>query len=292
MFAPARRTSQLDAPSLPWTATTQVDLGRRGRLTVRHTPDIADSHAVPVVLLHGITLTADVNFFALEAAFGPDRPVIVFDLPNHGSGIRIDHFTFEDVAGDVIAVLDHLGIPEATLCGYSLGGIVAMVTADRHPDRIAGLVVQAAAMRYGVAARERVFLHAVAAAHALGLDQATSALPARYWRASARTSEDSAARRIWVEQQLTVAGKSRYATVWRAVHRADHRSLRSSVPTAMVVLAGDRVCPPGLQREAAHHLGAHIIQVEADHDLPVADPVTFARATEEALRWVDSRRLA
>ncbi|WP_415977275.1 alpha/beta fold hydrolase [Rhodococcus sp. 077-4] len=269
---------------------TQVDLGRRGQLTVRHTPNIAASDAVPVVLLHGITLTADVNFFALADLFGPERPVIVFDLPNHGSGIRVDHFEFEDVADDVIAVLDRLGVQQATLCGYSLGGIVAMVTADRHPDRIAGLIVQAAAMRYGVEVRERVFLRAIATAHTLGLDHATRALPARYWRASARTSKHAAARQLWVEQQLTVSGEPRYATVWRAVQRKDHRSVRSSAPTAVLVLAADRVCPPVLQIEAAELLGAHVIRLDADHDVPVADPAKFAHATEEALRWVDSER--
>ncbi|WP_080737438.1 alpha/beta fold hydrolase [Rhodococcoides fascians] len=290
MFSPLRTTPQLDAPSLPWTEITQVDLGHRGQLTVRHTPNIAASDTIPVVLLHGITLNADVNFFALADLFGPTRPVIVFDLPNHGRGIRLDHFTFEDVADDVIAVLDRLGVQEATLCGYSLGGIVSMVTADRHPDRAAGLIVQAAAMRYGVGIRERVFLHAVAAAHKLGLDQATRGLPARYWRASARTSKHAAARQLWVEQQLTVSGKPRYATVWRAVQRNDHRVLRSSAPTAVLVLTADRVCPPVLQNEAAELLGAHVFRVDADHDVPVADPAKFARATEKALRWVDSQR--
>ncbi|MBY4208016.1 hypothetical protein HQO44_16230 [Rhodococcus fascians] len=70
-----------------------------------------------------------------------------------------------------------------------------------------------------------------------------------------------------------MSGEPRYATVWRAVQREDHRSVRSSAPTAVLVLAADRVCPPVLLTEAAELLGAHIIRVDADPDVPVADPV-------------------
>ncbi|GGF37554.1 alpha/beta fold hydrolase [Williamsia phyllosphaerae] len=286
MFAPTRPVPQLPAPSVPWTEKTVVDLGERGRLTVRHTPGIETSPTMPVVLLHGITLVADVNFFALAELFGTDRPAIVFDLPNHGAGIRVDTFTFADAADDVIAVLDHLGVARAVVCGYSLGGITAMVVGDRHPQRIAGVVVQAAAMRYGVAVRERVFLRSVAAVHRLRLDQATRALPALYWRASGRTSVDAAARWSWVRGQLTATGRVQHATVWDAVRRADHRRLRARVPTAVVALTADRVCPPQLQRETAELLRARRFDIRADHDLPVADPRAYASITDEALAWV------
>ncbi|WP_253660072.1 alpha/beta fold hydrolase [Williamsia maris] len=286
MFAPTRAVPQLPAPVVPWTETTVVDLGERGRLTVRHTPGIAASTTMPVVLLHGITLVADVNFFALADLFGADRPAITFDLPNHGTGIRVDEFTFDAAADDVVAVLDQLGVERAVVCGYSLGGITAMVIADRHPRRVAGVVVQAAAMRYGVAVRERLFLQSVAAVHRLRLDQATRTLPARYWRASGRTSVAAAARWSWVRQQLSVTGRIQQSTVWDAVRRADHRGLRSSAPTAVLVLKADRVCPPKLQRETAKLLRGRRFDLEADHDLPVADPSAYASITDEALRWV------
>ncbi|MFD0840800.1 alpha/beta fold hydrolase [Williamsia serinedens] len=149
MVAPVRGVPQLAEPDLPWTEVADVDLGTRGRLRVRHTPGLHEAGVPPVVLLHGVTLTADLNFFALADVVGARRPAIVFDLPNHGAGIRVRRFAFTDLADDVVAVLDRLGVPRAVLLGYSLGGITAMVTADRHPSRVAGIVVQAAAMRYG-----------------------------------------------------------------------------------------------------------------------------------------------
>ncbi|MGF0313328.1 alpha/beta fold hydrolase [Rhodococcus sp. IEGM1428] len=83
---------------------------------------------------------------------------IVFDLPNHGVGLSVEAFAFDDVADDIVAVLDRLGLPEVIVCGYSLGGICAMTFADRHPARTSGIVVQASAMRYGANVRDRAFL--------------------------------------------------------------------------------------------------------------------------------------
>lgn len=283
MLSPVRPVPQLAEPDLPWTETTVVDLGARGRMTVRHTPGLHDADTLPVVLLHGVTLTADLNFFALADVVGRRRPAIVFDLPNHGAGISVRRFTFTDLADDIVAVLDQLGVPRAVLCGYSLGGITAMVTADRHPSRIAGIVVQAAAMRYGVDVRERVFLQAVTAVHRLRLDDATKSLPTRYWRVAARRSPHAAARWEWITRQMTVTGRARLATVFAAVGRTDHRHLRPPVPTVVTVLRSDRVCPPRLQREAAALLGARVIETDADHDLPVADPERYAHLTARAL---------
>ncbi|GAA2066158.1 hypothetical protein GCM10009722_30360 [Williamsia deligens] len=289
MLAPVRGVPQLDPPTLPWTEITEVDLGPRGRLRVRHTPGLHDATQPPVVLLHGVTLTGDLNFFALADLFDGGRPAIVFDLPNHGDGIDVRRFVFTELADDIVAVLDHLGVSQAILCGYSLGGITAMVTADRHPSRIAGILVQAAAMRYGVDIRERVFLQGVTAVHRLRLDQATRTLPARYWRVAARRSPHAAARWQWINRQMTVTGRARLATVFAAVGRTDHRRLRPAAPVVVTLLRSDRVCPPRLQREAARLLSAHVIEADADHDLPVADPDRYVRLTASALDHIDRR---
>jgi 3-oxoadipate enol-lactonase len=289
MFQPLRSATQVRAPALPWTQTSVVDRGDRGRLSVRHTPGVGADGRVPLVLLHGITWTADLNFFGLGEAIRGDQPVIVFDAPNHGTGLSVPRFTFDDVADDLEAVLDHFGVAQAVVCGYSLGGICAMVFADRHPSRTAGIIVQAAAMRYGVDARERAFLAAVAAVHCFGLDRAIRSLPLRYLRASAHRSHAVRDRWAWIEQQFSGRPVHGLHSIWRAVHRSDHRALRCAAPAVVIVFGDDRVCPPYLQREVAAVLRARVIEIAADHDLPVADPPAYARVTTEALDWVLSR---
>ena len=52
--------------------------------------------------------------------------------------------TIEALAGDVVALLDHLGIAEADLFGFSLGGLVAYAVALGAPARVGKLIVASA----------------------------------------------------------------------------------------------------------------------------------------------------
>ena len=64
------------------------------------------------------------------------------DQRGHGaSGAPPGPYGRSDLAGDVVAVLDHAGIERAVLVGHSMGGIVSMATALAHPQRVAGLVL-------------------------------------------------------------------------------------------------------------------------------------------------------
>ncbi|MGV8871251.1 MAG: alpha/beta fold hydrolase [Rhodococcus sp. (in: high G+C Gram-positive bacteria)] len=289
MFLPVTRAPQQSPPQFPWSETSQVDLGPRGRLSIRHTPGIEVDERDPVVFLHGITLTGDANFAALADVVERCCPAIVFDAPNHGSGIAVEEFDFEDFADDIVAVLDQLGIGRAVLCGYSLGGITAMILADRHPTRVAGIVVQAAAMRYGISVRERLFLHAMGIMHRLHLENLGRSLPVRYWRIGTRISPAAAERWSWWEKELSTGLEPRLSSLWKAVGNIDLRRSSISVPSVVVLAAQDRICPPVLQREAAGLLDAHVIEVDADHDMPFVAPETYARATEEALLWMYDR---
>jgi pimeloyl-ACP methyl ester carboxylesterase len=62
------------------------------------------------------------------------RQVIGVDLQAHGRTADIDRpMTYEAMADDVAALIEHLGVGEANVMGYSLGGGVALQTVIRHP---------------------------------------------------------------------------------------------------------------------------------------------------------------
>jgi pimeloyl-ACP methyl ester carboxylesterase len=96
----------------------------------------------PLVLLHGGMQTLDLSFGALMPLLAPHRRLIPVELQGHGRTADVDReITLENQAGDVVGVLDHLGLERADLLGYSWGGYVALETALRHPDRVDRLVL-------------------------------------------------------------------------------------------------------------------------------------------------------
>lgn len=99
----------------------------------------------PLVLLHG-GVAASESLEALAEALAKTRQVITVDLQGHGQTRDIDRpLRFETLADDITALLEHLGIAQADLAGYSLGGGAALQCAIRHPERVRKLVLISAA---------------------------------------------------------------------------------------------------------------------------------------------------
>lgn len=95
----------------------------------------------PLILLHG-------GFGSVEM-FGPNvdllasgRRVIAVDLQSHGRTPAADRpMRFETMADDVAALIEFLGLGQADVMGFSLGGAVALRTALQHPALVRRLVV-------------------------------------------------------------------------------------------------------------------------------------------------------
>src|ERR1700744_5305950 len=80
----------------------------------------------PLVLLHGGLLTIDLNFGPLLEPLAASRQVIAVEFQGHGHTADAGHaMTIEALAGSLVALLDYLGVAQADLFGFSLGGLVA-----------------------------------------------------------------------------------------------------------------------------------------------------------------------
>ncbi|MFE3457805.1 alpha/beta fold hydrolase [Nocardiopsis aegyptia] len=96
----------------------------------------------PVLAVHGIT--ANGHAFArlaaeLAARGGP--PLIAPDLRGRGRSPLPGPHGLGAHADDLVAVLDAAGIERTVLVGHSMGAFVSCLTAVRHPDRVAGLLL-------------------------------------------------------------------------------------------------------------------------------------------------------
>jgi 3-oxoadipate enol-lactonase len=136
-----------DDPPIPTPALPHarfVSLPGRGTVMVR---DFGGAPGAPVVvLLHGWTATADLNWFRCYQALGERYRVIAFDHRGHGTGIRSKKpFRLEDCADDAVDIAAALGVDRFIPVGYSMGGPIAQLVWRRHPTRVRGMVLCATA---------------------------------------------------------------------------------------------------------------------------------------------------
>src|SRR5262245_2725976 len=105
----------------------------------------AHGEGPPLVLLHGGLLTIEANFAEILPALAERHRVIAIELQGHGRTADNGRpLSLERLADDVAAVLDDAGASEpADVVGFSLGGMVAVEVARRHPDRVRRVVLGA-----------------------------------------------------------------------------------------------------------------------------------------------------
>ena len=90
----------------------------------------------PVILLHGGLANSDYWGNQIKALV-QYHTVIVMDSRGHGRTTRDSRpYSYDLMADDVIALMDVLKLPKASIVGWSDGGILGLDLAMRHPDRI------------------------------------------------------------------------------------------------------------------------------------------------------------
>jgi pimeloyl-ACP methyl ester carboxylesterase len=98
----------------------------------------------PMVLLHG-GLGSGEMFGPILPVLADHHQVIVVDLQGHGRTADIDRpLDVRLMAGDIAALIDHLGLSRPDVVGYSLGGGVAYQVAIAYPEKVGRLVAASA----------------------------------------------------------------------------------------------------------------------------------------------------
>ncbi len=115
-----------------------------------------------LMIIHGLFGSGN-NWRSLAARLAARSRILLPDLRNHGSSPHCERMGYEDMAGDLLGLLDARGIRAASLLGHSMGGKVAMTLALLAPQHVRRLiVVDVAPIRYEVGFTEVIAgLHAI-----------------------------------------------------------------------------------------------------------------------------------
>jgi pimeloyl-ACP methyl ester carboxylesterase len=108
--------------------------------------EIHGSGGTPLLLLHGGLFNIDLQFGEVLPELALTRQVIAADFQAHGRTGDIDRpLTGADLASDVVGLLEHLGISQVDVFGFSVGGAVALHLAIKHPELVRKVIVSSAA---------------------------------------------------------------------------------------------------------------------------------------------------
>jgi len=124
--------------------------GSVARATSGETPGEVPGGLPSVVLVHGGVSSFEHNFGQfgwVEALTGIGREVVGLDLRGHGRSDRprdAGSYGTSRLAGDVLALLEHLQLPRVALVGYSIGAAIALELLRRAPARFERAVLVAA----------------------------------------------------------------------------------------------------------------------------------------------------
>jgi 3-oxoadipate enol-lactonase len=281
-----------DVFEMPWMPPAEiVRVEGRGEFFVRR--HVHPDPTVPtVVLLHGWTASADLQFFSAYKALAERVSFIGIDHRGHGRGPRtLTPFEFDDVADDHVAVARQLGIERAVLVGYSMGGPIALTIALRNREFVTGLVVQATALEWLASRRERWRWRL--------LPVLASVLRSRWYPTFVHsglprlvtTGHDLEPYLAWLEAEVHRGDATAITQAGWALSRFDSRSWAGAigVPAGALITTRDRLVPPKKQRRLAAALGARTLELAADHGAPWEQPRQFASLTAELVDDVVAR---
>lgn len=121
--------------------------------------DAPGAHDGPAILcLAGLTRNSEDFRFVLP--FLPEYRVIRMDYRGRGQSDWAQDITTYSVAQeaeDAIALMDHLGLERATILGTSRGGLIAMLLAATHPQRLNGAILNDIGPEIAPGGLERIF---------------------------------------------------------------------------------------------------------------------------------------
>lgn len=255
------------------------------RVAIHHTfstPQIRvalQGDGAPVVLSHALGLDLSMwDAYAAQLAAGPAYQVLRYDHRGHGgSASPAGPYAMDDLVDDAARVIREWSRGPVAWVGLSMGAMVGMGLAIRHPELVSRLVLANTTARYPQAAAAN-WAQRIAAVDAQGMAAVAEMVVERYLHADFRAADPAATEAI--RQRLLRDDPAGYAASCRAVAEVDWLDRLDEVrcPTLVIAGARDAGAPPPMAQAIAERIrGAdlHVID-DASHLSVLETPDEFS----------------
>jgi 3-oxoadipate enol-lactonase len=187
----------------------------------------------PLLLIN--SLGTDLRMWDAQVGpLGQDLRVIRFDCRGHGrSSPSGEPVTLERLGRDALALLDHLRVERAHVCGLSLGGVIALWLAAHHGERVDRAVFANTAARIGTAEGWGARIEALRAG---GMAAMRDTVVARFLGPAFRARHPATARLIG--DMLEHTDPATYIGACEALRDTDLGSVVASIRAPSLIVAG------------------------------------------------------
>src|SRR6267378_4393520 len=196
--------------------------------------------------------------------FAKTHRVLRYDTRGHGqSEVPPGPYTFEQLAGDVLALADSLNIDKFHFCGLSMGGVTGLWIALHAPERLHKLVLCSTGAKIGTA---DAWGNRIEAVRRNGTKSIAAATMERWFTTPFREREPQTVERI--QKTLANTNNEGYIACCEALRDTDLREQVASisVPTLVISATHDPAAPPTDGKFLAKQIaGARYVELDAAH---------------------------
>ncbi|TGG93391.1 3-oxoadipate enol-lactonase [Natronospirillum operosum] len=237
----------------------------------------------PETLVFINSLGTDFRIWDDLAEHFPQFQILLYDKRGHGlSACPTSPYTIDDHINDLSQLLDALEIERATLCGVSVGGMIALGLCAREPERVDSLILSNTSYRIGNSEAWNTRISKVKTSGTEGLADTVM----DRWFSQAYQEKQPELMTLW-RNMLTATPAEGYMGTCAAIRDADLLYDARAIEKKTLVIAGsdDQATPPDVVEDLSEQINeATYTVVEGAGHLPcIEQPLTLSKLIHDFL---------